>query len=230
VIRCRFGWGRLGLLLAFGMLGHGLGIASAGAQDQQPDPNLVKLDPKAISLEPLGEKVGHFRLRNVSNQIEPDGATISTVAWLVVPPGAIAPTNDPQNPSATVSPLTILEGSTGFNEDELKVLLGEGLKDNQAVQAIGLEFGDQGFAPEGVLNFALSTPPSLEGDQLNLTDALVTGRWNQPLVPPSNQPADTNPVIPDPIPEPTSVLFWLGMTAVAATRLRARQRRIGVSA
>jgi hypothetical protein len=103
----------------------------------------------------------------------PAGTTpVTKVVANVIPPGTIVP------PSADSSPLTILAGSSGFDQNNLNVLLGAGKTPSGGpLQALALDFGPQGFKPGGVLNFSLSLDQAFQGTPtLQLpTDGTATG-------------------------------------------------------
>ena len=103
------------------------------------------------------ESITTYRLRNNN----PTGtAPVTEVVTYVVPPGAI-------NDKSVESPLTILEGSTGFDPEALLVAVGNGqVPEGQPnagdpVQGLALNFGQSGFAPGGVFNFSLNLNPAI---------------------------------------------------------------------
>ena len=85
---------------------------------------------------------------------------VTEVVTYVVPPGAI-------NDKTVESPLTILEGSSGFDPEALLVAVGNGeVPEGQEnagdpVQGLALNFGPDGFAPGGVFNFSLNLNPAI---------------------------------------------------------------------
>ncbi len=101
------------------------------------------------------ENITSYRL---SNQSPAGTPPVSEVVAYVVPPGAI-------NDKTVESPLTIMEGSSGFDQEALLVAVGNGaVPDGQEnagdpVQGLALNFGQNGFAPGGVFNFALNLNP-----------------------------------------------------------------------
>jgi hypothetical protein len=156
-------------------------------------------------------------------------APVKEIVASVIPPGTIKP-SDP-----SVSPLTILDGSSGFDQADLKVLLGEGqTPDGDPLQALALQFGDEGFAPGGVLNFSLSLDPAFEGDlQLVLppsTSGLTIDAIQAPPVDPGNDPNGGDPNNPPPVdpgtnvPEPLSLLLWSSLAGLGLIRARAFRR------
>jgi len=101
------------------------------------------------------ESITSYRLSNNNPAGTPP---VSEVVAYVVPPGAI-------NDKTVESPLTIMEGSSGFDQEALLVAVGNGaVPDGQEnagdpVQGLALNFGQNGFAPGGVFNFALNLNP-----------------------------------------------------------------------
>lgn len=109
----------------------------------------------------------------LSNNNPAGSPPITKVGAYVVPPGSIDDTTEE-------SPLTILEGSSGFESstDALNVLVGNGqVPEGEAnagapLQGLALDFlgknipetgfVGKGFAPGGVLNFSLNLSPSTD--------------------------------------------------------------------
>ncbi len=86
----------------------------------------------------------------------PIQSVVAIVTPYIQPSGAIVA------PSANTSPLTILSGSSGFDQSNLQVSLGQGTDgSNNPLQALALQFNNGGLQPGGVLNFSLNTSPSL---------------------------------------------------------------------
>ena len=72
-----------------------------------------------------------------------------------VPPGTVLP------PDPLTSPLTVLNGSSGFNADDLKVSLGDGQTPaGDPFQALALDFGAGGLAPGWQLLFSMNRSPT----------------------------------------------------------------------
>ncbi len=121
-----------------------------------PSTLLAAILSLAAPLLPAGaESITTYRLSNKS----PAGtAPVTEVVAYVVPPGAI-------NDQTVQSPLTILDGSSGFDQAALLVAVGNGaVPDGQAnagdpVQGLALSFGESGFSPGGIFNFSLSLNP-----------------------------------------------------------------------
>ncbi len=110
----------------------------------------------AVPPSPAGAaSITSYRLSNTN----PAGsAPITEVVTYVVPPGAI-------NDKTAESPLTIMNGSSGFDPEALLVAVGNGeVPEGQQnagdpVQGLALTFGRDGFAPGGVFNFSLNLNP-----------------------------------------------------------------------
>lgn len=124
-----------------------------------PSTLLVALLLAAAPSSPAGAaSITTYRLTNTN----PTGtAPISEVVTYVVPPGAI-------NDKTVQSPLTIMDGSSGFDPEALLVAVGNGkVPEGQAnagdpVQGLALNFGQKGFSPGGVFNFSLNLNPSIK--------------------------------------------------------------------
>lgn len=101
------------------------------------------------------ESITSYRLSNNNPAGTPP---VTEVVAYVVPPGAI-------NDKTVQSPLTIMNGSSGFDPEALLVAVGNGeVPEGQQnagdpVQGLALTFGQDGFAPGGVFNFSLNLNP-----------------------------------------------------------------------
>ena len=123
-----------------------------------PSTMLAAILMLAAPPSPAGaEGITTYRLSNTN----PAGtAPVTEVVTYVVPPGAI-------NDKTVESPLTILEGSSGFDPEALLVAVGNGeVPEGQEnagdpVQGLALNFGPEGFAPGGVFNFSLNLNPAI---------------------------------------------------------------------
>jgi hypothetical protein len=165
------------------------------------------------------------------NSNPPGTAPVTKIVANVIPPGTIQP------PDPSTSPLTILPGSSGFDENNLQVLLGSGqTPSGSPLQALALNFGSQGFAPGGVLNFSLSLSNAFTGaPTLQLPDSSTGLAITQLTTPPSNnQPAtggtsSNNTSTGGTVPEPVSLALWstaaLAFVAVRVHRARAAASR-----
>ena len=159
--------------------------------------------------------VASFRLKNT----DPSGASpVQKVLASIVPPGTVMP------PDPSTSPLTILNGSSGFNADDLKVSLGDGqTPKGDPFQALALDFGTGGLAPGGQLLFSLNLSPTYAG-MLNLVlPTSVKNLTIESYTPPGSGGAggggQTN------VPEPLSILVWSSVGALGLVRARAYRRR-----
>ncbi|HEX8201229.1 MAG TPA: hypothetical protein VF590_12140, partial [Isosphaeraceae bacterium] len=145
---------------------------------------------------------------------------------LILPPETIAP------PRPSISPLTILPGSSGFDQDNLKVLLLDGVSPRTGEEhdgvALGLVFDNGGFAPGGVLNFQVSLRPGFQGP---LTLDLIaptpqTLAFGEGPPPPGGGGTDGGPVPPPgtQVPEPLSVILWSSLAGLGLFRAHAFRR------
>ena len=149
----------------------------------------------------------------------------------VIPPNSIIP------PSPTTSPLTILDGSFGFDPKNLQVFLSP---TDPKVQGLAINFANGGLAAGGTLNFKLSldantnpaNPPSL---QLQAPDTdLKLVQLPSPVVPtpiiPTPHPPSTPVAAPAPpptienTPEPVSITLWSALAGIGFLRARAFRR------
>jgi hypothetical protein len=169
----------------------------------------------------------------LTNNNPPGTAPVTQVVANVIPPGAIVPVN-PQT-----SPLTILPGSSGFNESDLKVLLGSGKTPSGGqLQALALDFGAGGLAPGGVLNFNLSLDPTLNAAPTLQLPPTATGlSITEVSLPPSGgnsgggnggssgQPYGNGGGGVGNVPEPMTLLIWsTGALGLGLLRARAYRR------
>lgn len=180
-----------------------------------------------------------FSLQNTTGQAGQLASTgIESVAWLVLPPGGIVP------PANNDSPLTVLPNSKGFDPNALEVLLAQGDRDGQQVQALGLTFGGSGLEPGGVLNFQVSLAPGING--INLTPELVHPTVAGAPTPPAADMTSTSSsssssssssatttstpmtnAAPTPVPivpEPMSILVWSGVIGLGLWRAGSHRR------
>jgi hypothetical protein len=150
------------------------------------------------------------------------------VVLLVEPAGSVvAPSS-----SSTQGPLTILAGSTGFDQSGVYDYLATSSNSSgQPLQALGLSFYGSGIKAGGVLNFSLnvtngSSPPTLEwvtnGSQTmspfspnpaSATSTTGTGTGTSPTEVVSN-------------PEPLSILLWSALVGAGLLRARAVRRPV----
>jgi hypothetical protein len=144
----------------------------------------------------------------------PDATVAQQALTLITPPGAIVP------PNPALSPLTILPGSSGFDQDNLKVLLIDGISPQTGKEgagvALGLVFENGGLAPGGILNFEVSLMPGFQGpltlDLIAPTPGSVSF-GDPPPPPPGTQ-----------VPEPLSVFLWSSLAGLGLIRAHAFRR------
>ena len=148
----------------------------------------------------------------------------------VLPPGSIVPPT--QSDGTQISPLTILNTSTGFDSNQLIVALKDNAADaaagTPASQLFGLSFFGTGFKSSGGhLDFALNidntlkTPPVLQ----SLTPGITISSIPDPTHPtPPAATSNANPGTPTPprviTPEPMSIAVWSVLTAIGLFRVR----------
>jgi hypothetical protein len=158
-----------------------------------------------------------FRLTNT----DPAGsAPVREALARVLPPGSIVPRDVEKDPPTILDPSTGYV-SSGFNPDDLQVLAGDGTTaTGDPFQAIKLDFGPGGFAPGGRLYFQLNKSPAYDG---LITLVLPTSVENLAIddieapTPPPPPPSDGGAQVP----EPASVLIWVGLTVAGIWRARA---------
>jgi hypothetical protein len=157
-----------------------------------------------------------YQLSNTS----PAGTTpVTQVVANVIPPGTIVPT------SPSVSPLTILPGSFGFDQENLKVLLGAGTSPSGSpLQALALDFGAGGFQPGGVLNFGLSLDKTFQGAPELLLPATSSGLSITEVPAASTPTPGGGGTTPTQIPEPMSLVLWSTLAGLAWMRVRGLRR------
>ena len=165
-----------------------------------------------------------------------------TTAWTqtldlsVAPAGSVAPMTDGS------SPLTLVDGS-GFDQSALKVFLASGTyKDGpnagQPVQLTALDFGTNGLAAGGDLNFTLNLASGTDPAKVSLSlppDASPALSLDNKFVEPTqtsstpiiNQPSDGgsgSATAPPQTPEPASLALWASLAGLGLFGLHARRR------
>ena len=152
----------------------------------------------------------------------------SLIVTNVIPPNAIAP------PDASTSPLTILDGSFGFDPKNLQVFLSPS---DPKVQGLAINFANGGLASGGTLNFKVSLAPGFDANtppQLQLQDpdtdlklVQLPPPATEVLVPTPDLPATQVPT-PTPTventPEPVSIALWSTLAGIGVLRARAFRR------
>lgn len=166
----------------------------------------------------------YYQLTNpTSSTVGTGGAAINDlVVSTVVPPNSIQPIN------STTSPLSIVNGSFGFDQSNLQVFLSPS---GSPTQEIALLFGNGGLAPGGTIDFKVSLDPgyssttaptlTLQPPYANLSTTAPELMSYTPLVaggapPPSNTP------------EPLPLALWSVLAGAGLLRARAfrRSRRV----
>ena len=163
----------------------------------------------------------------------PTNATSPQVVANVLPPGAVVPPT--QADGTQLSPLTILNTSTGFDSNQLIVAL----KDNAAnatagtpaSQLFGLSFFGNGFtSANGHLDFALSTDPNLSKPPVlqSVTPGVTISSIPNPTLPPP--PTSSGTLTPSvSTPEPLSVTLWSAVVGLGLIRARRMRRAASVA-
>lgn len=146
------------------------------------------------------------------------------VVSTVVPPNAIQPIN------ASTSPLSIVNGSFGFDQSNLQVFLSP---PDATTQQIAVLFANGGLAPGGVLDFKVSLDPSYNSMtaptltlQAPFADLSATAPQLMAYTPTS---ANAAPAAPASTPEPVSVALWSALAGAGWLRARAFRRARGAT-
>jgi hypothetical protein len=140
----------------------------------------------------------------------------------ITPANSVAPVN------ASTSPLSIVNGSFGFDQSNLQVFLSPS---DQTTQGLALQFANGGLAPGGTLNFKVSldssynstTAPTLT---LQAPDTNLSTLTNSELL--SYTPAYIN-AAPGALlntPEPVSFALWSALAAAGLLRARSFRRSV----
>ncbi|HWE38655.1 MAG TPA: hypothetical protein VG406_19050 [Isosphaeraceae bacterium] len=163
-----------------------------------------------------------YQLTNTTDQ------SIQQVVANVVPPGTIVPA-DAQTP-----PLTVQNGSSGFDPTQLKVLLGAATSQSGSpLQALALDFGSKGLGPHGVLDFTLSLDPKFQGNLQLQPVTPASGVTIAQLPPSGSQSSDdtgkTSGTGPGSspttnTPEPATLVLWSALAGFGLVRARRRLR------
>ena len=171
------------------------------------------------------DSLASFRLTNGN----PTGtAPVTSILAGILPAGAVEP------PAPSLSPLTILAGSSGFNAKDLQVALGDGTDPSgNPIQALQLNFGAAGFSPGGVLNFSLRVSPTFNGtlqlllppdsgglNLLAFAPTTTSGSGTTTPTTGSGSGTTTNTSVP----EPLSIAVWSSLAGLGWIRARSRKR------
>jgi hypothetical protein len=142
----------------------------------------------------------------------PDATAAQQALALIIPPDTIVP------PHPALSPLRIRPGSSGFDQENLKVLLIDGISPQTgkpgAGVALGLVFENGGLAPGGILNFEVSLMPGFQGP---LTLDLIAPT-------PGSVSFGDPPPPPVKTPEPLSMIIWSSLAGLGLIRAHAFRR------
>jgi hypothetical protein len=161
-----------------------------------------------------------YRLTNTSN------ASVSRVIFNVLPPGSVVPVSE------TISPLTILPSSKGFDQSSLQVALGVGASPNgDKLQGLALDFGAAGLGAGGQLDFNLSLDQAFRGvPQLVLPTttsglSVVSMSFADPT-PTTGSGTGTGTTPPTTtVPEPAAWLLWATLAGLGWLRASSYRRR-----
>ena len=182
----------------------------------------------APALAAAATNYGYYELVNTRST-----AINDLIVANVIPPNSITP------PDPSTSPLTILDGSFGFDPKSLQVFLSP---TDPNVQGMAINFANGGLAPGGTLNFKVSlatgvdpsTPPSLQLQSPDTDLKLISIPTPPPITVPvvTVAPPDvpSNPVATPPnsslenTPEPVSIALWSAMAGAGFLRARAFRR------
>lgn len=147
--------------------------------------------------------------------------------------------------NSTQGPLTILSGSHGFSTSGVWDYLASGTNQStgQPIQGLGLSFYGQGLATGGVLNFSLNVtnandPPQILSQTPGVTIALESNSSSSSSTSSStsssssgtstsdssSSSSSTSTVSADSVPEPLSILLWIGLAMAGLQRVRAKRQ------
>jgi hypothetical protein len=137
----------------------------------------------------------------------------------ITPANSVAPVN------ASTSPLSIVNGSFGFDQTNLQVFLSPS---DQTTQGLALQFANGGLTPGGKLNFKVSLDPSYTSSvpptlTLQSPDTNLAVTSNDTLV--NYTPAYANAALGATVtPEPVSLALWSALAGASLLRVRAFRR------
>ncbi len=140
----------------------------------------------------------------------------------ITPANSVAPVN------ASTSPLSIVNGSFGFDQSNLQVFLSPA---DQTTQGLALQFANGGLTPGGTLNFKLSLDPSYNSTvpptlTLQAPDTSLAVSSNDTLLSYTPLYANAAPgAAPQTsTPEPVSLALWSSLAVAGLLRARAFRR------
>jgi hypothetical protein len=162
---------------------------------------------------PGSTKYAYYQLTNPRTT-----AVNDLIVTNIVPPNSVTPIN------ASTSPLSIVNGSFGFDQSNLQVFLSPA---DATTQGLALQFANGGLAPGGVLDFKVSlgsnysstTPPTLTLQPPDV-DLSATSPNLMSYTPASANaaPGATS------TPEPVSLALWSALAGAGLLRARAFRR------
>ena len=163
---------------------------------------------------PGSTKYAYYQLTNPRTTTASD-----LIVTGIVPPNSVRPID------ATTSPLSIVDGSFGFDAKNLQIFLSP---PDATTQGLALEFANGGLAPGGVLDFKVSLDPAFDGT-LAPTLALQPPDLDLSATAPnllSYAPAYANaaPGAVANTPEPISLALWSALAGAGLLRARAFRR------
>jgi hypothetical protein len=205
----------LGMLTVALILGVGPDPASAASIVSEKVTNGVdQIVPKGT---PGSTMYAYYELTNPTSTTNND-----LIVTGITPANSVAPVN------ASTSPLSIVNGSFGFDQSNLQVFLSPS---DQTTQGLALQFANGGLTPGGTLNFKVSldssyssaTPPTLT---LQAPDTNLSVFPNDTLL--SYTPVYANAAYgATPLaqtPEPVSLALWSALAVAGLVRARAFRR------
>jgi hypothetical protein len=175
-----------------------------------------------------GTQTFDYRLTTTQNLPVPAANASAPQIIAAVPAGTIVP--PVQSDGSQGSPLSILNSSSGFDQNQLVVALKDQAANGSsaAEQLFGLSFFGTGLQSSGSLDFALSvnkslqTPPVLQSQTAGVTIAALQLSTSTPSTV-LNPATSTTTVTQAQVPEPISLVLWVALAGVGLWR---RQRRV----
>ena len=153
---------------------------------------------------------------------DPNATTPQVIASL--PAGTIVPPK--QSDGTQGSPLTILNSSTGFDQNQLVVALKDNVSNGSgsSQQLFGLSFFGSGLKAAGHLDFALNVDKSLSAAPVlqSQTPGVTIKSLEMAAPPPSTVLNPTAGTPQTQVPEPISLILWSALTGVGFWRWRKR--------
>ena len=195
------------------------GLESASASSVVSEMMVNGVDTIVPAGTPGSTMYAYYQVTNPRSSTVASGLN-DLVVSTVVPPNSITPIN------ATTSPLSIVNGSFGFDTKNLQVFLSP---PDAATQQIAVLFGNGGLAAGGTLDFKVSLDPSygsptvptltLQAPFANLSSTAPVLMSYTPAsanAAPNASPANT--------PEPASLALWSALAGGGLLAARGRRR------